>query len=73
MDEAKGLFLQVADVAEPHGSSTPWKQTTLVRVPVLAFFWGDMFYTHNTQSNCAVTHSLFNYMFQNLFLLSSQG
>ena len=41
------------------------KQTTLVRVPVSAynFLFLNMFYTRQ-HSNYAVTHPLFNYMFQ---------
>jgi hypothetical protein len=53
------------------------RQTTLVQVPVLACFIIIIFFIcfilTNTQLNCAVTHPLFKYTFQNLSLLHWQG
>ena len=56
MDEAKGLYLHVAGVAEPsnRASSTLPKQTTLVRYQYRHLFFLDMFYTHK-HPNSAVT------------------
>ena len=44
----------------------------LVRVPVRAHFWVCLILT-NTKLNSAVTHLLFNYTFQKLFVLHWQG
>jgi hypothetical protein len=71
MDEATGPFFQVAGVAKPFNISTLQKHTTLVRVPVSAFFF-DMFYTHK-HSNCTLTHPLFNYTFQKVSLLQGRA
>jgi hypothetical protein len=42
-------------------SNTLRKQTTLVRVPVSAYFFVICFILTKTQLNCAITHPLFNY------------
>ena len=51
-----------------HNGNTLKKQTTLVRVPVSAynFLFLNVFVLTNTPLNYAVTHPLFNYVFQKL-------